>query len=304
MSRMTVVPPTDITPAMLTSNVPELDYAVWVSTTAYAVGAYVTYNNRNYQALAASTGKNPATDTTIPALWQDLGPTNRWWMFKKQIGNEWIVGKTTAYAEKVDVSVALTKRVNAIGLVGVRASSVQVIMTVGGSEIYNKTFAMSRKSGGSWYQYYFGPFSTVDNLAVLDLPPVAGAVIRVIANAPGGTAQVGMMVVGWAYEVGTAVYGDTSFGLENYSNVTIGDFGQVKIIPRGKRDFVDYDVVVDESKLSSIKRTLSGISESASLYVGSTTIGVTIIIGRYERFAPNLRAPNDSQFTLEVRSLM
>lgn len=304
MSRMTVVPPTVITPAMLMSNVPELDYAAWSSATAYAVGAFVTHNNRNYQALGASTGKNPETDTSQPPVWQDLGPTNRWKMFKKQIGNDWIVGTSTSYASLIDVSVALTKRVNAIGLVGVRASSVQIIMTAGGQEIFNQTFAMQTKKAKGWYQYFFGPFTTTETLAVVDLPPVSGATIRVIANAPNGTAQIGMMVVGWAEQVGTAVYGDTSFGIENYSNVKVGDFGQVTIIPRGKRDFVDYDVVVDEDRLSTIKRILSDNSESACLYVGSTKLGVTIIVGRYERFAPNLRAPNDSQFTLEVRSLM
>ncbi|WP_062390965.1 carbohydrate-binding protein [Pseudomonas abietaniphila] len=303
MSRMTIVPPTEITPAMLTSNVPANDYDAWASGTTYAVGAYVTYNNRNYQALGASTGKNPETDASQPPVWQDLGPTNRWKMFKKQIGNDWIVGTSTSYPTVVDVTVALTKRVNAIGLVGVRASSVQIIMKSGGVEVYNNTFQMASKSGGSWYQYYFGPFTTLDNLAVLDLPPIAGATIQVIANAPGGTAQIGMMVVGWANDIGAAVYGDTSFGLENYSNVKIGDFGQITIVPRGKRDFVNYDVVVDEDRLSTIKRTLSGISESAVLYVGSASLDVTVIIGRYERFAPNLRAPNDAQFTLEVRSL-
>jgi hypothetical protein len=304
MIRMTVVPPTEITPAMLTSNVPVNDYTAWSNATAYVVGDSVSLNNRNYQALVANTGKNPETDTSQPPVWQDLGPTNRWKMFKKQIGNDWIVGTSTAFASLIDVSVTLPKRVNAIGLVGVRASSVQIIMTAGGQEVYNKTFVMQTKKASGWYQYFFGPFTITETLAIVDLPPISGATIRVIANAPNGTAQIGMMVVGWAVEVGTATYGDTSFGIENYSNVKVGDFGQVTIIPRGKRDFVDYDVVVDEDRLATIKRTFTDISESACLYVGTTKLGVTIIIGRYERFAPNLRAPNDSQFTLEVRSLM
>lgn len=303
MSKMTVVPPADITPSNFTSNVPENDYPAYDPNKSYQVGDYTTLNNRNYQALVANTGKNPATDTTIPAIWQDLGATNRWLMLDKKIGNDWIAGTYTAYPEVIDVTVTPAKRVNALGLVGVRASTVQVIMTSGGTEVYNETFPMSSKSGGSWYQYYFGPFTTRDNLAILDLPPIAGATIEVIASAPGGTAQIGMLVTGYAYDIGTAVYGDTSFGLENYSNVKVGDFGQITIIPRGKRDFVNFDVIVDESRLSSIKRVLSGVSESPVLYVGSASLDVTVIIGRYERFAPNLRAPNDAQFTLEVRSL-
>ena len=75
---MKLIRPTTLTDAMLSSSTaPENDYAAWGSGTAYAVGARVilTSTHRRYEALAASTGVNPASD---PTKWLDIGPTNRW----------------------------------------------------------------------------------------------------------------------------------------------------------------------------------------------------------------------------------
>ncbi len=44
--------------ASMLTNVPEADYPLWVSTTAYAVGDIVMLEHRNYEALVANTNKN------------------------------------------------------------------------------------------------------------------------------------------------------------------------------------------------------------------------------------------------------
>lgn len=83
---MKLIRPTTLTDAMLNSSTAaENDYAVWSSSTAYAVGSRVilTSTHRKYEALAASTGVNPASD---PTKWLDLGPTNRWAMFDARVG--------------------------------------------------------------------------------------------------------------------------------------------------------------------------------------------------------------------------
>ena len=83
---MKLIRPTALTDAMLSSSTaPENDYAAWGSGTAYAVGARVilTSTHRRYEALAASTGVNPASD---PTKWLDIGPTNRWAMFDQRVG--------------------------------------------------------------------------------------------------------------------------------------------------------------------------------------------------------------------------
>ena len=306
MSQMKVVPGIEITPEkMIINALPDSDYAAWSAVTAYAVGDFVTIDRINYQALVAHTNRNPVTDTVSPAAWQNLGWVNKYRMFNKNIGNTWKIGTYTSAAEVIDFTVRPGKRINAIGLVGVRASSVRIIMTVPGvtDPVYDKTFAMSLKAGGSWYQYYFGQFTTKDNLAEFDLPPFNNADIRVIVSAPGGTARVGMMVVGWAKTIGTAVYG-TSLGRKKYSTLKEEFDGSMTITPRGRRKSIDFQVVLQADQISSVQRTLDEVDDTPALYVGSSNLDYTVIVGIFDDFDTGLPTYNRGEYTLKVRSLM
>ena len=305
MSQMKVVPGIEITTAkMIVNALPDADYAAWSETTAYAIGDFVTIDRINYQALVAHTNRNPVTDTVSPAAWQNLGWVNKYRMFNKNIGNTWKIGTFTSNPESIDLTIRPGKRINAIGLVGVYASSVQIIMTVPGvtDPVYDKTFSMSIKAGGSWYQYYFGQFTTKDNLAEFDLPPFSNADIRVIVSAPGGTARVGMMVVGWAKNIGTAVYG-TSLGRKKYSTVREEFDGSMTITPRGRRKSIDFQVVLPADQISSVQRTLDDVDDMPSLYVGSSELEYTVIVGIFDDFDTGLPTYNRGEYTLKVRSL-
>lgn len=303
MSVMKVVPPVEIAPAaMISNNVPETDNAPWLIGTAYKVGDKVMLNHRNYEALVAHTGRNPGTDTVSPLAWLDLGPTNRWKMFNKRAGNTWTPGTFTSNPESIDLTVRTGKRINSIGLIGVRAASVQVQMIVGGSVVYDQTFSMSLKAGGSWYRYYFGEFKSKDNVARFDLPPFNNADIHVIALAPGGTARIGMMIIGMAKTIGVAVHG-TSLSTESYSSVKEDDFGNVTIVPRGKRRTIDFNIVLSTDQVSSTLRTLEPLSDTVALYVGSEGLDYTIIAGRFERLAMGLPMYGRANYSLETRSL-
>ena len=305
MSQMKVVPGIEITPAkMIVNALPDMDYPAWSSATPYAIGAFVTIDRINYQALIAHTNRNPVTDTVSPAAWQNLGWVNKYRMFNKNIGNTWKIGTFTSNPESIDLTIRPGKRINAIGLVGVYASSVQIIMTVPGvtDPVYDKTFSMSIKAGGSWYQYYFGQFTTKDNLAEFDLPPFSNADIRVIVSAPGGTARVGMMVVGWAKNIGTAVYG-TSLGRKKYSTVREEFDGSMTITPRGRRKSIDFQVVLPADQISSVQRTLDDVDDMPSLYVGSSELEYTVIVGIFDDFDTGLPTYNRGEYTLKVRSL-
>ena len=305
MSQMKVVPGIEITPAkMIVNALPDADYAAWSATKAYAIGDFITIDRINYQALVAHTNRNPVTDTVSPAAWQNLGWVNKYRMFNKNIGNTWKIGTFTSNPESIDLTIRPGKRINAIGLVGVYASSVQIIMTVPGvtDPVYDKTFSMSIKAGGSWYQYYFGQFTTKDNLAEFDLPPFSNADIRVIVSAPGGTARVGMMVVGWAKNIGTAAYG-TSLGRKKYSTVREEFDGSMTITPRGRRKSIDFQVVLPADQISSVQRTLDDVDDMPSLYVGSSELEYTVIVGIFDDFDTGLPTYNRGEYTLKVRSL-
>jgi len=306
MSDMKVVPGIEITPAKMIANaLPDMDYAAYVPTKAYAVGEYVTIDRINYQSLLANnTGKNPVTDTSSPPAWQNMGWVNKYRMFNKNIGNTWKIGTFTAAPEVIDFTIRPGQRVNAIGLVGVRASSVRIVMTIPGvtDPVYDKTFSMSLKAGGSWYQYYFGQFTTRDNLAEFDLPPYNNADIRVIVSAPGSTAQVGMMVVGWGKSIGTAVYG-TSLGRKKYSTIREEFDGSITITKRGNRRSINFQVELKGDQISSTQRILDEVDDTPALYVGSSDLDYTVMVGIFDDFDTGLPTYNRGQYTLKVRSL-
>lgn len=306
---MKVVPPIEITPEKIVSNnVPETDYPAWVVTTAYpTIGTRLTWKHRNYESLAAApAGVEPGNETVTsasPAKWLDLGPTNCWRMFNKRTGNVWSVGTFTSNPGSIDLTIRPAARINSIGLVGVRAATVHITMIVGGATVYDKTFTMSSKAGGSWYRYYFGAFVTKDNVAQFDLPAFSNADIRVVASAPGGTAQIGMMVIGMSRDIGWARW-STGIGFDNYSNVKDDDFGNTTITTRGSRDYVDFDVAMYTPQVSTAKRVLNDLKDTAALYIGSEIVDPTIIVGRFDRFQLVLSNVAISEYSLEVRSLM
>lgn len=306
MSDMKVVPGIEITPAkMIVNALPDADYAAWSATKAYAIGDFITIDRINYQALVAHTNRNPVTDTVSPPAWQNLGWVNKYRMFNKAIGNTWKIGTFTAAPNVIDFTIRPGQRINAIGLVGVYASSVRIVMTVPGvtDPVYDKTFSMSRKAGGSWYQYFFGQFVTEDNLAEFDLPPYNNADIRVIVSAPGGTARVGMMIIGWGKNIGTAVYG-TSLGRKKYSTIKEEFDGSITITKRGRRRSIDFQVELSGDQISSTQRILDDVDDIPSLFVGASELAYTVIIGIYDDFDTGLPTYNRGQYTLKVRSLM
>ena len=306
MSDMKVVPGIEITPAKMIVNVlPDADYAAWSATKAYVIGDFITIDRINYQALVAHTNRNPVTDTVSPPAWQNLGWVNKYRMFNKNIGNTWKIGTYTSAPDVIDFTIRPGQRINAIGLVGVYASSVRIVMTVPGvtDPVYDKTFAMSSKAGGSWYQYFFGQFTTKDNLAEFDLPPFNNADIRVIVSAPGSTARVGMMVIGWGKSIGTAVYG-TSLGRKKYSTIREEFDGSITITKRGSRRSIDFQVVLESDQISSVQRTLDEVDDMPALYVGSSELAYTIMVGIYDDFDTGLPTYNRGEYTLKVRSLM
>lgn len=306
MSEMKVVPGIEITPARLpVSNLPDADYPAYNAATAYKIGDKVTIDRINYEATVANTNRHPVTDTVTPTAWISLGWVNKYRMFNKNIGNTWKIGTFTSNPEVIDFTVRPGKRVNSIGLVGVFASSVRIVMTVPGTAdpVYDKTFTMSLKAGGSWYQYYFGQFTTKDNLADFDLPPFSNADIRVIVSAPGGTARVGMMVLGWGKSIGIAVYG-TSLGRKSYSTIKEEFDGSVTITSRGRRKFINFQVVLPADQISSTQRTLDEVDGAPALFVGASDLDYTVMAGIFDDFDTGLPTYNRGEFTLKVRSLM
>ena len=300
---MRVVRPAAVTPlTLIASNVPEDDAPAWAAG-SYALGDRVTRNRHVWESLAANNTATPGEETQSPLKWLDLGPVNRWLMFDKKAGTKWLIGKATAQADSIDVTIRPGSVVNSVGMVGVRGVSVQVIVTdpVDGV-VYDRTITMADVGVSNWYDYWLSPIGRRDNMILFDLPAYGTADVRVIVSSPGGTAQVGTLVMGGAVEIGTAVYG-TGLGIAGYTRTEEDEFGNVTLVPRGSRRVVDFDLRIPTEDISPVMRLLNSLRDTASLYVGADTMDATIIVGRFEQLQTVIANPAYCEMNLEVRSL-
>ncbi|MHB0763185.1 hypothetical protein ACYCFC_02110 [Stutzerimonas sp. NM35] len=300
---MIVARAVQVTPArLIETNVPENDHPAWVAGT-YEVGAMAMKDRHVWYSAKADNAAVPGEETTLPLAWIDEGPINAWRMFDKRRGQTWQIGTFTENPESIDVVFQAAEVINAVGLVGVDAASVRVVMTVpGDGVVYDKTTEMTDYGVDSWYDYFFAPLERRDSAALLDLPPYGNAQIRVIASAPGGVAKIGSLVFGYQETLGISVFG-TSAGFESYSVQKLDAWGNLTITPGGARDFVDFDVDIETQRTGYVRRRIAELRDIPTLYVGAAGVEITVVIGISGNFRVVLSNPALSKSAIEVRSI-
>ncbi|MBH3440549.1 hypothetical protein [Pseudomonas luteola] len=304
---MRVIKPAAITDSSLTaSNVAEDDADAWASGGSYSTGQRVIDNHHIYEWLGSTAGNTatpPSKDTSVPAKWLDTGATNRWKMFDKKAGNKYVIGQATSNPDLIDITIRPGEVVNSIGLFGVQGSSVQITMTdPSEGVVYDKTISLADTGVNNWYDYWFAPFDRNETLVRFDLPAYGTADIRVVVSYPNSTAAVGLLVLGASTEIGTAVWG-TAFGYQSYSKTEEDDFGNITITPRGSRRYVDFDVRIDTPQIDRVARFLDRLRSVPAVYVGTSSMESTIVMGVYDSLNPVISNPAFCEMTLEVRSL-
>ena len=280
---MKIVRPFQVTKSSLANiNVPLDDAPAWVANTTYAVGARVMYELVVYESLAdGNAGANPPnTPISGAPRWLVIGPVNRWRMFNKRVGNRWLPGLYTEFADVIDFTVEPTGIVNSVALVGVQAATVQIIMTAPGNiEVYNETFDMTtREAVTNWYEHWFNPFTRRTSVVTFDLPAYGNAQIRVIATATGSTVKIGTFVVGSVRKIGDTLV-DSGVDFRSYSRVTEDEFGTVEVVSRGSRRSNTFRVSVDRASTDAALSLLDSVRDEPTLYVGDESMDSTITVG-------------------------
>lgn len=304
---MKVIPPIVINDANFTSsNIPEPDageYPEYSNVTAYVPGNKITVStvepdiHENFECVANTTGNPPWLDDA-GTYWVSLGPTNRWAMFREGIAPQ------STYADEIDITITPSGLVNALALINISAASVQVTVTdsVEGV-VYDKTISMTSTSGiTDWYAWYFTPIERRTDLVLLDLPAYFGAAIRIRAFDSGSDVKIGSVVVGNQKTIGTANHG-TSVGTRNYSTKETDVFGNFVIVKRPFSKRAQYAVTMDTDRTDFIQNYLASIRDIASVWIGSESLGATIVYGFYKDFDIILSTPTVSSCNLQVEGL-
>jgi hypothetical protein len=297
---MKIVRPAAITDSVLvSSNVPETDHAAYNAATTYALGdkVIVAAEHRIYESLqSANTGNTPSTS---PTWWLDLGATNRWRMFDSRIN------AVTSQTGSIEVSLQVADRINALSLLNLSATSVQVEMTdaVDGL-VYDRTFSTISDSGiTDWYAWFFEPIAPITELVVTDLPNYYGATITVTITAASGFASIGELIVGSYRELGDTQYG-VQLGIQDYSIKSIDAWGEYSIVERAYRKTALFEIWLPNGGIGEAQRLLAEYRATPVLYIGSDEYNSTAILGFYKDFTINITYPTVSVFSLTVEGLV
>lgn len=296
---MKVIKPLQITDARLTSsNVPETDYAVWNAATAYTVGQRVvrpTVHKVYERLVAGTTATAPESDTTN---WVFVSYTNRWKMFDEKGGTQ------TTNATTIDVTVTPNAVFNSICLLGLDATSVQIIVTdpVDGV-VFNQTYPIKSYYGvTNWWRYFFEPINRKSTI-IADLPAYSKATVRVIITDTSGTAGISTMVLGTTTKIGDAQYG-TSVGITSYSIKERDKFGNISIVTRPYNDKARYALKITPDQVDYVKRYLTGIRDTACVFIGEDGLEATYIYGFYKDLDLVYTSFAYSDYSLEVEGLV
>lgn len=286
---------------LTTTDVPENDYAAWLVGTTYAAADRVIVTTPNihniYESVqGANTGNDPVTDDGT--WWTIVSSTNRWKMFND------VVQEQTIQADVITVTITPTIVTTALAAINVDCASITVTVTdPSEGVVYDETFQMTSYSGIiNWYDYFFTAIDRKKELSVLGLPPYSQAAIEVTFNDSGETAKVGALVIGTSSFVGDSQYG-ASFGIIDYSTKTIDAQGRTTITAGAYSDEADIDVVIETARFAEVKKILTDLRTTPSVWIAEDNTEGTIIYGYYREFDVLLTGPVVSMCTLSIEGL-
>jgi hypothetical protein len=296
---MRIITPLTVDETILTStNVAEMDYAVWSGVTTYALGDRRIKAHKIWESLQASnTNHDPVTDDGT--WWIQVSATNRYKMYDAVISTQ------TENSGSIEVEMTPGEVVNGIALLGLVGQTVEIIVTdpVDGI-VYDEVIDLQDSSPVTdWYTYFFEDIQYREDVVRLDLPSYPDAVIDVTIDNLADTAKCGEMVIGRQRDLGMANF-NTSVGIKTYSTKTTDDFGNVTIVKRAFAKRADFDVTLDTDRVYIVQRILAQIRDTPTVYVGDEDRGETIIYGFWTQFNIVLTDQTWSDCSLEVEGLV
>ena len=297
---MRVIKSVVTTDAILTSsNIPENEYPAWVSGTSYTALGKVIYQHKIYQRIVTGAGTTPPDLDQVN--WLDGGYTNRYRMFDNTLSS------VSSKMGGIELMLTPNQIINGIALLNVNASTVRVVMNdpIEGV-VYDRTKELRSSSNViDYYSYFFAPLlsENLETAIFLDLPSKPTATITVYVSSGAGLAEVGEVVYGVQSIVGRTNYG-TAIGITSYSRKDTDEFGKVTVVKRKNSKYADYDIDIDNNKLSVVQRLFSEIDSVPCVFIGNPDMEELVVYGFYKEFKATISFPTVSKCTLRVEGLI
>ena len=296
-----VIPPLTVTDAMVVSlSESETDAAAWSSGTTYAAAAQVVYAHRIYESLQASNTNHQPDLAASSTWWLDTGPTNAWAMFDGAVNTA-----TVASTDDITVVLAPTTRIDTIALVEVSGASVSCVVTKDGATIYSNSQYVAAGTSSSWYEWFFGERGTTGDVVFEGIPPYTGQQITITVTGA-SVAQVGVLVMGRIYEIGTVELG-AEVSIADYSTKVTDAFGTTTLSQGAYARRPSYPLLVDRSQFARVFRLLESLRATPCLWLASTeydTLGPINAFGWYRDFRAVIPYRDYIRSTLEIEGLI
>lgn len=293
-----VVRPVTVTDSILVStDVPETEYAAWNSGSTYNLTDRRIKAHKVWESLqAANTNHDPETS---PTWWIEVGPTNAWRLFD--------TSNSTSTAQAGSMSYVLDPGlgVNALAALNVRGCNdvrVEVTHPTLG-DLYDKTTSLaSLPSSSGWWEWYYGERTSPPLMVATDLPGIPGCEITVTFT---GTSElsVGVLMVGEQTRIGIAVQQGARVGITDYSRKETNDFGDTVLVRRAYAKRATFDVPIESALVDDAVELLAGLRATPCLWIGSSLYASTVLFGFYKDFDVNLAYRTVSECSLTIEGM-
>ncbi|MDB5937549.1 MAG: hypothetical protein JWQ01_4893 [Massilia sp.] len=272
---------------------------------AYGAGTFAlgdrvinTTTHNVYESLIASNTGNALTDET---KWFLVGKTIKWAQF------DVLRNTATVGASPLVTILAPGVRIDAIALLGLVATSVNITMVLNGVTVYSYTQNLNQREVLNGYDYCFKPFGTQKALALFNLPPYSTAVTTITLVNAGGLVECGGCFIGSAVYIGDIQYEAESDAL-NFSSVTRDAQGNATLTPERNVPKVIGQIFLPKSlvntayelrdKLNGTTAVWASINDGTDGYFNSL-----LIQGFYRRFTINVKYPQHAIISVELEEV-
>ena len=267
-----VLLPLTITDSMLAAGttIPSVDAAAgevaWVAGPAYAVGQRVNHGGAIWEAVLASTGVTPGTDS---AKWLRFGPSNRMAPFDDEFDTRATAAGSLTYVIRPGFFTGLA-------LWGMQADHITVhIYDQPGGQIVETYDADLYEQAAGLFELLFMPLRQRTRHYMRNLPLYPDAEVRItLSAAGGGQVAIGMISIGyWDTLLGKGDFGGIQYGVtadvKSYSYIKRSDDGKVTRVRRGSATNVSCSVVIEAEEANRAVELLHQVQGRPVAFIAS-----------------------------------
>jgi len=299
-----LVPPVTVTDAILiSSNVPETDYAAYAAGTTYALGNRVIVTtagvHKIYESLQASNVGHDPTLAASSTWWVTVSATNKWAMFDTSTTS------ATTVASPLSITVTPGQAITSVALLGLVGTSVRIRVTdpIAGT-VYDQTTSIAGSiPSADWYNYFTSVVYPKTTVIALDIPSYVNCSVLVDITGT-GTVSCGTFVMGYQIPIGaTDISYGAKVGIVDYSTKKTDAYGNTNLSKGVYALRATFSLQLNNTEVDNVQNLLANYRATPCMWIGNTGFASTQIFGIYQSFDVTIAYPFYSICQLDLLGL-